>query len=70
MAPCIDPCLGVGSRRAASGVVHAVGMYKLDRSRWTVRNIDRVPGAFVSQMPERVGVLMLREPADCDVREH
>jgi len=59
MAPRIDPRLRVGARRAASSVVHAVGMQVLDLSRGTIRYIDRVPGAFVAQMVERVGMTAL-----------
>jgi hypothetical protein len=50
MAPRIGPCLRVSARRAASSVVHAVGMHVLDLRRGTVRNIDRVAGTFVAQM--------------------
>ena len=70
MAPRIDPGLRVGSRRAAPSVVHAVGMPVLDLSRGTVRDIDRVPGAFVAQMAERVGMTVLLQASNCDLGQN
>src|SRR5213594_812396 len=70
MAPRIDPRLRVGSRRAAPSVVHAVGMPVLDLSRGTVRDIDRVPGAFVAQMAERVGMTVLLQASNCDLGQN
>src|SRR5213593_2594611 len=70
MTPRIGPRLRVGSRRAASSVVHAVGMDVLDLSRGTVRNIDRVPGAFVAQMAERVAMPVLLQASNCDLGQN